>query len=562
MDNARNLFLNLLARETNGWCFFDVVPHYDENLAEYMRSVGQRVFLRFDLPTSRSVVYFPIRYRSLVGMHVFGDKPALREDGTKSITPIVSEKAVFLLISEYFSIHDLDTSDAFLKNVEVKYAVSVSRALDRLLPVACIKQMPAGIQSDNKFAKRYLPIGGLFDEHVDRTSLMKLLNVVSSYATDYGHPVHDAAIEWIKQYSRFLVATSVSNYVSEGKALSVSLQNSLVGLDDSGRPVDFAFDKGCPYVALLQLPAGHDRSKLEQHLLCQLLSQHLFPLVRAFGVLELIFETEALSEITSVFEEFRERFPQKLSFFENAHIKVPTFLSDWMETDSEHVYSQTHVHNHLINKRYYASDLIRPTFGNVLHKRCFEKGAFEIGIRAFDLEKDLEIIHEWVNQEYAKKFWEMDGPIQDLEEAYIKHLGTDYSHPYLGMLNGKPIFTLELYWAIKDEVGKYYPFCPGDYGFHLLIAPAKQRIPNFSRYALITCMEYFFSFGQVDRIIGEASVENEASHNLIAKVGCEFDKALVLPYKTANLTFLTRDMFHRAVKDVLDCSYAEPLPNR
>lgn len=561
IGNAQNLLLNLLVRETGNWYFLEVVPRYDDTLADYMRSIVQKGFLRFDLPSVQSVIYFPLVYRSLTGMHIFGDKPVIRDLNTGSLSPLGSDKAISQLVSESFPGHAADNTDSLLEGLEARYTISVANALEKLLPDVGIKPSGGGTPQKSDATKRLVPAHELFSEHGDSNALVGLLEAITSCASGDGQSAGTAAIEWVKRYSILLIAESVSNYVSEDRTPSISLQHTEVGLDSSGYPVEISFGKGYPFILHRRLPEGFDRSKLEQHLLYQLLNLHLFPLVRAVGVLGLASEENALDHITDVFDGFHKQFQQELSFFGNVQTKVPAFLSDLLDTASEYTHRQVHVHNHTLNKAYYAHGLIKPAPGEMVHKRYFNGGTHEIGIRGFDIEKDLEVLHEWVNLEYAKKFWEMDGPVQGLEEHYIKHMGVDYSHPYIGTLNGEPIFTLELYWAIKDEVGKYYPFHPGDYGFHMLIAPAKQRIPNFSYYALTMCMEHFFSFGQVHRMIGEASVEHMGTHNLITKVGCEFDKALVLPYKTSNLTFLTREMYHEAAKEVLENSRTEILVN-
>lgn len=557
IKDSQNLLLNLLVRESTNWYFLDINPRYDDLLSKYMDSVLSHGFLRFYLSKSETSLYFPLAYRSLTGMHMFGDRPMLRYTDVGSLSQLTVQEAISKLVEELFPAYNTYGLDKLLEDLEDKYATGVSRALEKLVPEKFIKPLSSQKKKNENNIRSYLPSKDLFNEYGNNYSLSKLLKAINNFAASNGKPTDAASIEWVKKYSILLISKTITNFVSEKRTVSVSLQNTIIVLDESSLPVDIFFREGCPSVKNNQLPTGLDISKLEEHLLSQLLDLHLFPLLRAVGLLGLASEKEILDQITEVFESFHKQLIQELSFFHNMHTKVPLFLSDLMDMVSEYSYQKAHIYNHMLRKAYYSHELMKPKPGEVVHKRYFDACTAEIGIRGFDINTDLEILHKWVNLEYAKKFWEMDGPIQKLEEAYIKHLGVDYSHPYIGTLNGEPTFTLELYWAIKDEVGKYYPFHPGDYGFHMLIAPAKQRIPNFSYYALTMCMEHFFSFKQVHRMIGEASVEHTGTHNLITKVGCEFDKALVLPYKTSNLTFLTREMYHCAVKDVLDSSRTE-----
>ena len=42
-------------------------------------------------------------------------------------------------------------------------------------------------------------------------------------------------------------------------------------------------------------------------------------------------------------------------------------------------------------------------------------GSWSISIRPLCINTDIDIIYEWVNEEYAKRFWQMDGkPIHQL----------------------------------------------------------------------------------------------------------------------------------------------------
>ena len=560
-DNVRNLLLNLLVRETCNWYFFDTLPRYDPALSAYMQATVQRGFLRFDLPSFHAVIYFPLAYRSLTGMHIFGDTPALRDTLSQSIIMLDCDKAIYLLLAESFPSFSEEHLHELLEDLTAKYDRSMSNSLEKLVPEGYIHPLQGQQFPNAQNAKYDIDVQALFNEYGDSISSLKLLEAITLYAGSGARRANIAAQDWVKQYSTLLLAAALSNYVTRGKIGSLSLYHTKIGLDHQGFPRTLSFKEDCPALLCRQLPPAFNKRKLEQCLLCQLLNQHLFPLVRAIGLLGLVAEEDALAAVSDVLDGFRKQFVRELYFFEDLHTRVPAFLCELLGVDAECEHMETHVHNHTLNKAYYAHELIKPAPSEVVHKRYFNGGTYEIAIRGFDIKKDLEVVHEWVNLDYAKKFWEMDGPIHRLEEHYIKYMGVDYAHPYIGTLNGEPIFTLELYWAIKDEVGKYAPFHPGDYGFHMLIAPAKQRIPHFSFHALTMCMEHFFSFSQVHRMIGEASADHMGTHNLITKVGCAFDQALVLPYKTSNLTFLTRPMYREAVKEVLENSCTEIMVN-
>lgn len=562
IDTANNLLLNLLVRETENWYFFDIIPRYDEALARYMQSFSSKGFLRFELPSLSRILYFPIVYRSLSSMHHFGDYPAYRIKQTEELVPIPYQEAILLLLKEEYTTCVDQEICQVLNTLNTNYNEAVKTVAINLIPTSFLADSPHESSNAKLMGTKVIAAEALINEYGNCENLGNLLALITGYASTIGQAANTVIMDWTKQYCDCLLRLTLECYSTRNSIVLPNLQSIEVVLDEKHAPTMMRFVSDSPVILHKELPETYNHEKIEQLLNTHLLTHHIFPLLRAFGLLGLAKEEQLLHGLAETFTEFKNKYGSKANFLSQIRTHVKAFLPELLHLPpAEFAWRELHIHNHSINKQFYAKKLIKPDPGEMVHTRYFNGGSVEIGIRGFDITTDLEIIHEWVNQDYAKKFWEMDGPIQQLEEAYIKHLGVDYSHPYIGTLNGEPIFTLELYWATKDEVGKYYPFHPGDYGFHMLIAPAKQRIPNFSYYALTMCMEHFFTFSQVHRIIGEASVEHMGTHNLITKVGCAFDQALVLPYKTANLTFLTREMYLEAVKDVLERSRTEILVN-
>ncbi|MFT4093436.1 MAG: acetyltransferase, partial [Niabella sp.] len=47
-------------------------------------------------------------------------------------------------------------------------------------------------------------------------------------------------------------------------------------------------------------------------------------------------------------------------------------------------------------------------------------GQIDLYIRSLQLEKDLPLIHKWVNMPYSSRFWQMQGSMEALYEYYQK----------------------------------------------------------------------------------------------------------------------------------------------
>ncbi len=543
------LLLNLLLQETtNNWYSFTIVPKYDTELKNYMGKIlDNKGFIKYELPKDKSL-FFPLSYKSLTGMHTFNEKIALRNSKYGNLILIDYKEALFIIFQEIFKINK-EKFDKGIQNIEELYLEYQQHSFCNFISKKFVTDLSLETSNDIKIISNSVLSKEIFGEYKTLQNLKSLQEIINSFAEKTQLNKSKAAVEWVKTYVDVLLKKVLSLYLDKEILINPTPSCTTLFLNENTLPFEVAFLKETPAVACKEVTTA-SLSNFKNNFKTQLLTHHIYPLIRCVGLLGLSDEKTLLDTVTDVFYTISKT-NKSLDFFENVYTKVQSFLPLIFEIETKYNSKQIHIHNHILNKKYYSNALIKPKPGKVVHKRYFNEGTMEIAIRGFDINTDLKTLYKWVNLEYAKKFWEMNGPIEDLEQEYIKHLDVDYSHPYIGTLNGEPIFTLELYWAVKDIVGKYYPFHPGDYGFHMLIAPAKTRIPNFSYYALTMCMEHFFSHSQVHRMIGEASAEHMGTHNLITKVGCEFNKALVLPYKTSNLTFLTREMYYNTVEDVL-----------
>lgn len=560
VPEAYNLLFNLVIREHKDWYYINTRPRYDPPLADYMLHTGCEDFVRFETPAG--AIYLPLVYKSLTGMHLFGSLAAI-STGSKQLSALDYTDAAFRILQQYFSAIAVEDITVIMQTIKNRYETLLTDTAGIIPESVCVPQ--ADVYSGLNRSSGHIPIwplNTLINEYAAEPGLKNFQSLLSYLAVQDGGEPGVVALKWLRQYFSLLVDTILATYASAAPLPIPDLLFTEVEHDEQGNPVKIYFKAGTPLISLSELPGTYNIQKLHRFLQSHLLQHHIFPLIRAIGLLGICTETVLTENISLTIASCLDKLNIQADWLFAVRMQVKTYLpAIFNQTDQEYTSRYIQVYNPLLDHKYYAPQLIKPEQGAKVHQRYFEGGTLEIGLRAFNMDTDIEILHEWVNQEYAKKFWEMDGPIEELEAAYMKHMGVDYSHPYIGTLNGEPIFTLELYWAIKDEVGKYYNFHPGDYGFHMLIAPARQRIPNFSYYALTMCIEHFFAQPQVHRMIGEASVAHKGTHNLITKVGCEFDKALVLPYKTSNLTFLTRGMYQEEVQEVLDHSRTEIIVN-
>ena len=169
-------------------------------------------------------------------------------------------------------------------------------------------------------------------------------------------------------------------------------------------------------------------------------------------------------------------------------------------------------------------------------------------LRPLQMEEDIPVIHNWVNREYAR-YWQMqDSTLEDVRAAYTKITQAKGSSVFMGFYNDQPAFLLECYWVMNDPLGVYYDARTGDYGFHILVAPADQPIHNFTWNVFTAIIDFMLSDPAVERLVVEPDVRNDKIHVLNKRAGFAYQKIIDLPQKQAYLAFCTREQYAAAKK--------------
>ena len=181
-----------------------------------------------------------------------------------------------------------------------------------------------------------------------------------------------------------------------------------------------------------------------------------------------------------------------------------------------------------------------------LFSKSFD-GLGSIKIRPFRISEDAEFLHQWVNLDYAV-FWGMQGStLQQVRQEYIKLMEPEHYDVFVGTYNDQPIFVLERYHPKYDEVGTFYPVENGDIGIHIMVAPPRIRIPNFTWYAFTAIMDFVFQNPSVNRILVEPDIRNKKMFALCQRIGFRLNKVVELPHKTAQLAFLTKEHYQQQI---------------
>ena len=392
----------------------------------------------------------------------------------------------------------------------------------------------------------------------------RLTNIIKTAAQKSNKVVNRVAEDWFKQYLHICIRPMVSILNKYGLACEFHQQNVMVELDKNLFPAKlyfrdnqgFFFRTGKADDILAAIPGIADESKSiidEEYIAPKytyyLMMNNLLGVVNAFGVNGLADEKRLLDIVYKELKSLEALDKTGLvSYIINSRdwsVKgnLLTSLHNMNEANVSLEYPAVYVdHPNPLNKFFFCKNLIKPERKDIVYTRYFPKEDVTLSIRPFDIDRDLEMVHDWFNQEQAKPVWKMDGPIRGLELFYRTIIPSDATHSFIGEVNGIPNFTFEPYWPARDLVGAYYECLPTDYGTHLLVAPAEKE-KKFAYQSLQVALDYLFAQPEVGKCIGEAAVESRAMRALANRIGYQQQRVIDMPHKSANLTFLYREWY-------------------
>jgi hypothetical protein len=163
------------------------------------------------------------------------------------------------------------------------------------------------------------------------------------------------------------------------------------------------------------------------------------------------------------------------------------------------------------------------------------------------------MIHEWVKQDYALEYWQLNGHFSQLFAIYQCMELNPFSHSFIGNLtpvsplgeeprgDATMICQFDVYSVFADELREHIQVEPHDCGFHLLMAPNKKSLPGLTVAVVNAFLNYYFSFPEAQRMYAEPDVNNAKSIALLERVGFKRIKEVEMSYKRAIIYCKERD---------------------
>lgn len=170
------------------------------------------------------------------------------------------------------------------------------------------------------------------------------------------------------------------------------------------------------------------------------------------------------------------------------------------------------------------------TYDNVF-ERTFAKGHVTVALRPLSLPADWPQISKWLCREFTRKHAPAAQlPERHLRETFSTMLQCDFAQPFVGLINDQPGFLIEICDGDKQcdglEEGPHV-FSTGDHAIRLIISPTVIYTRNWSLYALLGSLDYFFSHEQVERIVWP--LHEKDRHNIQLASQLQFKASTVWP---------------------------------
>lgn len=165
----------------------------------------------------------------------------------------------------------------------------------------------------------------------------------------------------------------------------------------------------------------------------------------------------------------------------------------------------------------------------------------DFALRPLDLDRDLTLVHIWMNDPEVARFWKMPWPIPRITSYLRGQLDSHHSVPYLGELDGVPISYWELYRADHDPLADFYRAREHDAGVHLLLGPAECRGRGLAVSLVRAVSGWLLEANpRATRVVAEPDVENRRSVRMFERAGFRRAADIDLPKKRAALMIRDR----------------------
>ena len=167
-----------------------------------------------------------------------------------------------------------------------------------------------------------------------------------------------------------------------------------------------------------------------------------------------------------------------------------------------------------------------------------------VSFRVVDIERDLPLVHRWLNDPRVDVFWNEAGDLDKHREYLSRILSDPHMLPLIGCFGAQPFGYFELYWAKENRIAPFYDAADHDRGWHVIVGEDAFRGRDFITAWLPSLMHYIFLDDcRTQRIVGEPAAAHDQQLRNLDRAGFARIKNFDFPHKRATLVMLLRERF-------------------
>ncbi|CCD85599.1 putative acetylase [Bradyrhizobium sp. ORS 285] len=167
-----------------------------------------------------------------------------------------------------------------------------------------------------------------------------------------------------------------------------------------------------------------------------------------------------------------------------------------------------------------------------------------ISFRVVHVERDLALVHRWLNDPRVDAFWNEAGDLDKHRQYLSKILADPHMLPLIGCFGERPFGYFELYWAKENRIAPFYDAGDHDRGWHVIVGEDAFRGRDFITAWLPSLMHYMFlDDPRTMRIVGEPAAAHVQQLRNLDRAGFSQIKTFDFPHKRATLVMLLRERF-------------------
>jgi hypothetical protein len=172
----------------------------------------------------------------------------------------------------------------------------------------------------------------------------------------------------------------------------------------------------------------------------------------------------------------------------------------------------------------------------IVYSKLFQPSSHTLSLRPFNIPRDMPAICNWACI--------LSRAADTVAASYLYAGSSDFARSFMVLKNNRlALCQIDICSADKDELYDTFPTSNGDYTIRLLMNTNRSTVRRLHLKALQTCLEYFFLFPEIKKIIAEPQARNKLYNEILLQAGFQQQEQVFSHYAVCNVLVCTRQSF-------------------